>query len=32
MARMWPVAVKNELDMFCGFMGTPRARASWLLG
>jgi hypothetical protein len=20
MARMWPVAIKNELDTFCGFM------------
>jgi hypothetical protein len=21
MARMWPVAIKKELDTFCGFMG-----------
>jgi hypothetical protein len=22
---MWPVAVKNELDTFCGFMGYSRS-------
>ena len=26
MARMWPVAIKNELDTFCGFIGAPSTR------
>src|SRR2546430_13457143 len=25
MARMWPVAIKNELDTFCGFIGCSKS-------
>jgi hypothetical protein len=27
MARMWPVAIKNELVTFCGFMGVLQEHA-----
>src|SRR5437868_10375599 len=30
MGRMWPVAIKNEVDICCGFIGAPRARAVWV--
>src|SRR5437016_3085343 len=28
MGRMWPVAIKNDVDMSCGFIGAPGSARS----